>query len=127
MSPGPGAIERPIADLFAEAFDRGLSVEDICDHPFGLKGRTTARDFGVSPMAHPGAAGGSSRAAPAARQRTYDNLRWERYGRPARSLLTRCRRVPCRRGHRKELAPMWADAYSDSATDKWLVGVTKVG
>lgn len=43
MSPGPGAIERRVADPFAETFDRVPSVEDLCDHAFVLKGRAAAR------------------------------------------------------------------------------------
>jgi hypothetical protein len=43
MSPGPGAIERRVADPFAETFGRVPSVEDICDHAFVLKGRAAAR------------------------------------------------------------------------------------
>jgi hypothetical protein len=43
MSKGPGAVERRIADLFAEARDRALSVSDIAEHAFELGGQPATR------------------------------------------------------------------------------------
>ena len=43
MSKGPGAIESRIAELFAATRDRGLSVAEIADHAFALKGRPATR------------------------------------------------------------------------------------
>jgi hypothetical protein len=43
MSKGPGQIESRIADLFAATRDRGLSVAEITDHAFALKGRPASR------------------------------------------------------------------------------------
>ena len=43
MSRGPGSIERRIADLFAATRDRALSIDDITDHAFKLRGAAPTR------------------------------------------------------------------------------------
>ena len=43
MSRGPGAIETRIADLLAATRDRALSIGDITDHAFRLKGGRASR------------------------------------------------------------------------------------
>jgi hypothetical protein len=43
VSRGPGRVEQRIADLFAETQDHALSVEDICDRVFELKGQLASR------------------------------------------------------------------------------------
>ncbi len=54
MSKGPGLIERRIADLFAATRDSALSVDEICDHAFGLAGKppTRAQRLSATRAAH---------------------------------------------------------------------------
>jgi hypothetical protein len=48
MSKGPGGIEVRIADLFAATRDRALSIDEVTDHAFALKGRRPTRAQRVS-------------------------------------------------------------------------------
>jgi hypothetical protein len=43
MSRGPGLVEARIADLLAETRDQALSVEDLADNAYGLKGARPTR------------------------------------------------------------------------------------
>jgi hypothetical protein len=54
MSKGAGVVERRIADLLAATRDRALSVEDIADHAFALKGArpTRAQRLSATRAAH---------------------------------------------------------------------------
>ncbi|WP_370168190.1 DnaJ domain-containing protein [Sinorhizobium fredii] len=48
MSKGPGKIEQRIADLFAATRDRALSVDDIVDNAYDLKGAKPTREQRLS-------------------------------------------------------------------------------
>jgi hypothetical protein len=43
MSRGPGAVEARIVELLAAIRDRALTVAEITDHAFALKGRPASR------------------------------------------------------------------------------------
>ena len=44
MSKGPGRVERRIADLFAATRDRALSIDEITDNAYRLKGQRPTRE-----------------------------------------------------------------------------------
>jgi hypothetical protein len=48
MSKGMGIVERRIAELFAATRDRALSIADVTDHAFKLKGRVPTRAQRIS-------------------------------------------------------------------------------
>ena len=54
MSRGAGSIERRIADLFAATRDRALTIDDITDHAFELRGAapTRAQRLSATQAAH---------------------------------------------------------------------------